>query len=146
SRTIPRTIASAEPATWLPPECLRSPPPRWSIRESPAKKTHEPRKRPSPTPPSPAVVSNASWTSSKATALIRTPAPKAMIRPSDRRPIGNQYASNPPRTREEQARSPQKNDSPISVLGLPRAAGRGAYAPEADASNPDHVLARTRRH
>src|SRR5262245_41717818 len=58
-------------------------------------------------------VSKASSTSSYATALSITPAPKAMIRPSSRRPIGIQIAAIPPRRSDEAAAAPQKNASAI---------------------------------
>ena len=59
--------------------------------------------------PLPAAVSNASATSSKATALIRTPAPNAMIRPSSRSRIGTASAIAPPRISDEPAKRPQAN-------------------------------------
>src|SRR5262249_36771063 len=62
----------------------------------------------------PAEVSKASWTSSNATALMRTPAPKAMIKPRARLPMRSQNASSPPRIKEEPASNPHRNDSAIS--------------------------------
>jgi hypothetical protein len=50
---------------------------RRSMSTSAPKKRAEPPRRPSATPPSPAEVSKGSCTSSYATALISTPAPKA---------------------------------------------------------------------
>ena len=54
SSTMPRTMASAEPAAWRPPECLRSEPPIRSMRESPAKKVRDPAQRPRATASFPA--------------------------------------------------------------------------------------------
>ena len=84
SSTIPRTIAGPEPSAWPPPECLRFAPPIRSTSASPAKKTIDPAKRPRATLPVPPPVVNASSTSSKATALIRTPLPKAITIPRAR--------------------------------------------------------------
>ena len=114
SSTIPRTMASGDPASWAPLECLRAAPPIRSISASPTKKTAAPTNRPTATPPSPSAVSNASSTSSKATALIRTPAPKAMIRPSGKRPIRKRIASTPPIRSEELATNPQNSASAMA--------------------------------
>ena len=108
SRMIPSTSALPACATCaLPPSpCSRLP--RRSIRSSAPKNTSEPARRPIATPPSPAVVSKASWTSSYATALIRTPAPNAMIKPTRRRLIENLRAMIPPSTSDEPASAPQR--------------------------------------
>jgi hypothetical protein len=56
----------------------------------------------------------ASSTSSKATALISTPLPNAMMSPSGLSPIRHRSASAPPTISDEAARKPQPNDSSMS--------------------------------
>jgi anti-anti-sigma regulatory factor len=125
SSTMPRTIAGAEPAACAPPESLRSAPPRRSMTESPTKKVSAPANRPKATPPLPADVVTASSTRSKATALMSTPAPKAMMRPRARREIGRVSARAPPTASDDPATSPQSSASAIYELDEIAAAGGG---------------------
>ena len=111
SRTVPRTIASGEPSAWRPPECLRSPPPMRSISRSPAQNVTDPANRPSATLLRPPSLSHASCTSSKATALMSTPLPKAMTSPSVRSPMLQRSATAPPTMRVEAARKPQPKEA-----------------------------------
>ncbi len=82
SSSAPRTSAIAPPAlAWV---CwvglLRRCPPRESMTQSPAKKTRAPATRPDTVAACPAP-SKPSRVSSKATALMSTPAPKPMTNP-----------------------------------------------------------------
>jgi len=68
---------------------------------------------PAMTHPWPDDIPNASSTRSKATALMSTPAPKAMISPIMRKLMRNQSATRAPITSEEAARVPQPNAAAI---------------------------------
>jgi hypothetical protein len=58
-------------------------------------------------------LSTASWTRSKASALISTPAPKPMISPIARKPMRKRSATRAPITSDEAARVPQPNEAAI---------------------------------
>ena len=123
SSTIPSVSGSADPpASWW--ERLRSAPPIRSIHQSPAKNVRAPSASPPPTarrpPSSEPTRCTASAASSNATALMRTPAPNAITRPSARCGIGRHITSSPPMRSEEAAIPPQTN---ASVTQQPRLAG-----------------------
>lgn len=80
-----------------------------------------PESRPTATPPSPADVSNASCTSSYATALDRTPAPKAMTSPTTRRINVTRSATAPPTRSDAPANVPHTNASPMRARAYRRA-------------------------
>lgn len=85
SSNAPSTSAVAPPAetwVWL-MGLLRRCPPRWSMSQSPMKNVAAPAHSPPMTEPEPPD-SNASSVSSNDTALMSTPAPKAMTSPSSR--------------------------------------------------------------
>ncbi len=75
--------------------------------------------------PLPPAVPNASSTSSLATALIRTPEPKAMTSPSVRKPIERRRASNPPSNSEEEI-TPHQKASPIGNPYLRHGSANGS--------------------
>src|SRR5688572_28524744 len=138
SSTIPWTIASGAPAACRPPELLRSAPPIRSIRVSPARKVRAPANRPRATPPSPADVSNASPTSSYATALINTPAPKAITSPSRRPEIVKRSAIRPPSSSDDPATMPHPNASPTTgtLTGTPVPGNEARRCSRGDAGRP----------
>ena len=68
---------------------------------------------PAMTHPWPGDIPNASSTRSKETALMSTPAPKAMISPIARKLMGRTSATIAPITSDEAARAPQPKDSAI---------------------------------
>jgi hypothetical protein len=86
SSTVPSTMAFGESVCCRPLIDFRAAPPARSMRRSPTKKVSAPANRPSTTGVPPAA-STASRTRSYVSALMRTPAPKAMISPSVRGPI-----------------------------------------------------------
>ena len=106
-------MASAEPFAWPPAASLRSAPPERSISQSPPKKTVQPAKMPAIAAPLPCALLAASSTRSNATALISTPAPKAMISPITRKLMRNQIATRAPITSEQAASVPQPNAAAI---------------------------------
>ena len=98
-----------------------------SISVSPPKKTRQPAKKPPTTHPWPDDFSIASWTRSNESALISTPAPKAMISPIQRRLMRNSSAMTDPMTSEDAASVPQPKAAPISAF-LARRGYRRGYA------------------
>src|SRR3954451_22570307 len=115
SRTLPSTIASAEPLAWPPSASLRWLPPIRSMSQSPPKKTPQPAETPAMTQPWPDDLSTASSMRSNETALISTPAPKAMISPIARKRIWNTSATIAPITSEDAARVPQPKAAAIGL-------------------------------
>ena len=95
---------------------------RRSSSASPAKKARRARRQADGADGRCRRVRNASSVSSKATALMSTPAPKAMTRPITRFEMFRPSAISPPRSSDEPASSPHRNASVIARI-LPEACG-----------------------
>jgi hypothetical protein len=122
-RTIPSTLASGEPAAWLPLDDFGSEPPSLLMRVSPSKKTADPRRGRA----RPAVAGGGLERlvhELEGTALMRTPRTEGHDHPEQPPLIGNASATVPPSTSEEPAGMPRRKTRP-SAFGGPRAGAHG---------------------